>query len=222
MAKNEEKLTRIFNLSENDLPGKISFGLHNLILEGVLCPIDTVLNRISARWWGIQLGNKTKFYGKTHFVRVPRSVIRIGESCRFRSTLKSNLIGLNHPCLISTQGYGAKILIGNKCGFSGTAIAARELIEIGDNTLCGANVTITDFDWHQVNPKLRQSNKDGAIGIPIRIGQNVWIGMNSIVLKGVKIGDNSVIAAGSVVTHSIPCNSLAAGVPAKVIERLDK
>ncbi len=96
----------------------------------------------------------------------------------------------------------------------GVNICATLNICIGNHTKIGDQTYIYDSDFHQVSPDvpIRQA--------PVSIGSNVWIGANSMVLAGASIGDNSVIAAGSVVTGSIPANCLAAGSPAKVIRLL--
>lgn len=91
-------------------------------------------------------------------------------------------------------------------------------IEIGDNTLIGVNVQLIDADFHSLDPQKRTSGEYEKK--PIVIGKNVWIGNNVIVLKGVQVGDNSIIAANSVVVKSIPENSIAAGNPAKVVKEL--
>ena len=142
--------------------------------------------------------------------RVPFSSIRIGKNNRFRSDESSNLIGVNHKCIISTHTKGAIIQIGDNCGFSGVTIGASEKIIIGNHVLCGANSVITDFDWH---PKRYSSGSK-----PVIIHDNVWIGLNTVVLKGVEIGQNSIIGPNSVVVKSIPANVIAAGNPCKVIK----
>lgn len=90
-------------------------------------------------------------------------------------------------------------------------------IYVGDNTLFGPNVTLTTTG-HPVQPQLRkelyQFSKE------IHIGNNVWIGANVVVLPGVTIGDNSVIGAGSIVTHDIPANVVALGTPCKPVREI--
>jgi maltose O-acetyltransferase len=80
-------------------------------------------------------------------------------------------------------------------------------------------VAIVDADFHEINPATRD-NSAGEVR-PVTIGNNVWIGSRVMVLKGASIGDNSVIAAMSVVTSAIPANCVAAGIPAKVIRHLE-
>lgn len=91
-------------------------------------------------------------------------------------------------------------------------------ISIGDNCLIGSNVSISDSDFHDLNPATRWGGV--AKKAPVKIGNNVFIGSDVTILKGVTIGDNSVIGNGSIVTKSIPENVVAAGVPAKIIRKL--
>lgn len=91
-------------------------------------------------------------------------------------------------------------------------------ITIKKNSLIGLNVQLIDADFHSLNPNKRRDKTYSKK--PILIDENSWIGNNVTVLKGVHIGMNSVIAANSVVTKSIPPNCLAAGNPAKVIKSI--
>jgi acetyltransferase-like isoleucine patch superfamily enzyme len=113
----------------------------------------------------------------------------------------------------------AELRIGNETGFSGVSIGCAEKITIGNDCLIGANVLITDSDWHPVNPTMRKKSEPIKTK-PVKIGNNVFIGVNSIVLKGSEIGNNSVIGAGSVVSGIIPPDVIAAGNPCKVIKTL--
>lgn len=162
----------------------------------------------------IRIGKGCKFHGLMKFHRYNYSIIRIGSCCTFRSSYSSNLLGLNHPCIIATHSSEAVINIGNNCGFSGSVIGAFKNITIGNNVRCGANTTITDSDWH------RDDQRSGEPKSVI-IEDNVWLGLNVIVLKGVTIGKNTVIGAGSVITKNIPPNVIAAGNPCKVIRPLN-
>ena len=169
-----------------------------------------------ARLWGIEVGSRCRFLGAAYFRRMPGSAIRIGNRCRFRSAARwTSQVGITRPCCIQTLRQFGNVVVGDDCGFSGTVIAAAESIVLGQNVLCGANVTITDTDWHFVDPGDRQ--KPFAPAAPVVIENNVWLGMNVVVLKGVTIGENSVIAPLSVVTRSIPAGVLAGGQPAAVL-----
>lgn len=172
------------------------------------------LNYIRAYFWEIKIGSGVKFYGRIHFRKQKNSQIMIGNNCTFRSSEASNWIGIDRPCMISTQEENNAIIkIGNNCGFSGTVIGAFVSITLGNNVRCGANTLITDSDWHLDDPRVGKPK-------PIFINDNVWLGVNSVVLKGVTIGKNSVIGANSVVVSDIPDNVIAAGNPCKVIRKL--
>lgn len=106
---------------------------------------------------------------------------------------------------------GATLETGSGFINNGARIAAYESITIGKNVAISENVTIRDSDNHQIIG----SNKQ--ISAPIRIGNKVWIGVNATILKGVNIGEGAIIAANSLVNKDVPPQSLAGGVPAKVI-----
>lgn len=89
-------------------------------------------------------------------------------------------------------------------------------ITIGDNVLIGHNVVLATLN-HNLDPEKRA----GMYPSPISIGNNVWIGSNSTILPGVTIGENSVVAAGAVVTKDVPENTVVGGVPAKIIKTID-
>lgn len=105
----------------------------------------------------IHLGKECRFYGVPIFRRAPLSRIDIGDQCVFRSDFISNLVGVNRKCIIATHRENAKISIGDNSGFSGTVIGAAGCIQIGSNVQSGANVLITDFDWHNIHPNFRGS-----------------------------------------------------------------
>lgn len=90
-------------------------------------------------------------------------------------------------------------------------------IYIGDHVMIGPNVTIATAG-HPIDPELRRDI--AQFNIPVQIGNNVWIGANSVVLPGVTIGENSVIGAGSVVTKDIPANVVAVGNPCRVLREI--
>ena len=170
-------------------------------------------NILYALWWGVKLGSNAKFSGKCYFKKYPKSIIKIGNNCEFLSKPNSNLIGINRHCMLSTLTEKANIEIGNNCGLSGTVIGAFDSIKIGNNVRCGANTLITDSDWHPDDPRVGSAKA-------VVIGNNVWLGINVVVLKGVEIGENTVIGANSLVTKNIPANVIAAGSPCKEITKL--
>ena len=117
-------------------------------------------------------------------------------------------------CPSSKIDFGSNIWVNNNCSF----ISEGEGIYIGDNTLIGTNCEFFDSDFHDLDPEKRLGGviKTGKI----HVGKNVFIGSNVTVLKGVSIGENTVISNGSIVTRDIPSNVVAAGIPAKVIRPL--
>lgn len=186
----------------------------NCVSKNISIKIWTIYNRMTALWWHVRLGHNVRFQGKTFFRIQPGASIDIGDNCLFQSNHASNLIGVYSPCMISTISRTAKITIGNNCGFSGTIIGSAINIQLGNNVRCGANTLITDSDWHSDDVRTGEDS-------PVVIGDNVWLGYGVKVLKGVHIGNNSVIGAGSIVTKDIPSNVIAAGNPCKVIRNIE-
>ena len=135
--------------------------------------------------------------------------IRIGDRVRFDAKVQPIEIGCDDD---------ASLTIGDNTYINyGTSIAAAERVTIGKDCLIGTYVMIVDNDFHRLEPDRRLEPPDPA---PTNIGDNVWIGGHSLVLKGVTIGENSVIAAGSVVTRDVPANVVYGGNPAKHLRDL--
>ena len=121
-------------------------------------------------------------------------------------------IGLTQPfyCDYGTHIYIGKNFIAN---YNCTILDVGR-VDIGDNVLFAPNVSIYTAG-HPVHPETRNTGYE--YGIPVKIGNNVWVGGNTVITPGVTIGDNVVIGAGSVVTKDIPANVVAAGNPCRVI-----
>ena len=134
-------------------------------------------------------------------------------------SLNSYPSGLPFATCLRTNLKKSVINIGNHCVLNGTMIQCRERVEIRDYCMFGPGVRIVDNDSHRVSIDIEERRKSPSSS-PIIIHKNVWVGMNSIILKGVEIGENSIVAAGSVVTKSVPENTLVAGNPAKIIKEL--
>lgn len=188
------------------------------IKEFIFNKVTTLIGRCYCLWWRVTLGSNCYFFGIPLLRKHPSCEITIGNSCIFRSAERTNTIGINHKCFISAKRQ-AKIIIGKNCGFSSTTIAATKNISIGSQVLCGANVTITDSDRHPLEYLERRDGKD-AQSRPVVIEDDVWLGMNVVVLKGVTIGKATVVATNSVVVKDLPSGVLAGGIPAKVIRKL--
>jgi len=140
--------------------------------------------------------------------------VTIGKKCSFGYKLG----GRNKYGVIEFQARAdnANIIIGDNIATNNNVfICSHNRITIGDRTLIGENVTIMDFEAHGLLPDHRR--KVGAIGEVI-IGQNVWIGNNVTILKDTNIGENTIIAAGAVVSGSFPSNVIIGGIPAKIIK----
>lgn len=190
------------------------FNKINFIRFNIINYIISVIEGIYLKLIGVELGKNCSFRGWTSFYLEKDSRIKINENCRFNSRTTSNRIGINHKCMISTLRQGALIQIGSGSGFSGVSIGSFEKIIIGNNVKVGANVLITDSDWHLDDPRVSGPK-------PVFIGDNVWLGYGVIVMKGVTIGENSIIGINSVVTKNIPSNVIAAGNPCKVIKKIN-
>ncbi len=190
------------------------------------CALDrffsTAVFRLKCCWHGIDLGPHARVWGKVCFNRFPGSKISIGPGVRIVSRPYRYALNCFPQSKLSTFLPSARILIGDNVGFNAASITARsKTIQIGDGTIIGANSHIMDTDWHPLWPPDKRNTYPGdEQDEGVEIGRNVFIGINVLILKGVTIGDNSVIGAGSVVSRPVPANSLAAGVPAKVIRKL--
>lgn len=124
------------------------------------------------------------------------------------------------------QSFSPEITIGNNVSMmENCQVSCCNKISIGDGVLFGANVFVTD-NFHGDNSIQQLSTPPIDRPLDVRgevaIGNNVWVGRNVCIMSGVHIGDGAVIGANAVVTHDIPAYSVAAGVPAKVIKRVEK
>ncbi len=181
--------------------------------------INSILPRMWLKCNRVRYGKKLVLGGWPMIFRFPSAEISIGDECKINSNFLSNLIGLYQRTIIVARGTG-KIIIGNRVGISGTTLYARERIEIGDNSIIGANCKIFDNDFHSLDTEERINDVfDNLMTKPVKIGKNVFVGCNSILLKGTEIGDNCIIGAGSVVHGIFEDNCVIAGNPARVIKK---
>ena len=128
-------------------------------------------------------------------------------------------LGVNHAIIIRALKSGALLSIGSRVRMSGVTICAATKIVIGDRCVIGANATIVDTDFHSMDPSVRSSIEDfaDAASRPVIIGNDVFVGGNSIILKGVTIGSGAVTGSNSVVTKNVPTGIIVAGNPAKPV-----
>jgi acetyltransferase-like isoleucine patch superfamily enzyme len=128
-------------------------------------------------------------------------------------------------------GENGRCTVGDFTLLNGALIMAEEKIDIGSYCLISWGVGIADSDFHPLEPAQRLIDAQALAPFfkdrpprprlttaPVKICDNVWIGMNAVILKGVTIGQNSVVAAGAVVTKSVPANTVVAGNPAAVVK----
>lgn len=170
--------------------------------------------------FGIEIGKNVRAHGSVGLLRWPGGVIKIGDDVSIISSWRrSTAAALAFPTRLRVFGPGARIEIGKGCELNGVSITARSCpILIGCNCLVAPNCIITDSDFHAHWPAEARKNLPGyELDMGVTIGDNVWIGMRTIILKGVNIGKGAIIGAGSVVTRNIPANATACGVPAKII-----
>ncbi len=169
---------------------------------------------------GIAWGQGWRLHGAPILQKHRQSFMRFGPGLSLRSTVSSNPLGPNHAVFLCTWLKGACLEIGENFAMTGGSICAQERITIGSRVAVGANCTIVDTDFHPLDPARRLINPNEGSSAPVVLEDDVFIGMNCLILKGVTIGCGSVIGAGSIVTRSIPPGVIAAGNPAKVLRAL--
>jgi acetyltransferase-like isoleucine patch superfamily enzyme len=189
--------------------------------------IDSNLIKLFYKWkFGrhIYFEDGVTFYGHPHIVCVPGAHISIGQNSVIVSDFRVNIAGINHPTILASVSERSKITIGKESGISGATLVAVNQIDIGDRVGLGVNVQIYDTDFHLEDPRERYNQKSikEAESEPVKIGNDVWIGANVMILKGVSIGDQSIVGAGSIVTRDIPPNCVYAGNPARYIRRIQQ
>jgi acetyltransferase-like isoleucine patch superfamily enzyme len=174
----------------------------------------------------VKRGNSFKIDKPFHFKGIPiisqvrGSNIQFGSNVHLVSRSRNTALGVNHECIIRALSTNANIEIGNNFRASGVTICCANKITIGNNVMVGGNSIITDTDFHSLNINERFTNDDVvfAKNSPVMIGNDVFIGMNVIILKGVTIGNNAVIASASVITKDVPPSTIVAGNPGKIIK----
>lgn len=132
---------------------------------------------------------------------------------------------------IALQRENAEVLVGRNTSFGASLIDCAARVEIGDDVLISWACVIADHDSHSLGWRarsvdignLREDREKVWAGVatkPVKIGNKCWIGMHSILLKGVEIGEGAVVAAGSVVTKSVPAWTIVGGNPARIIREI--
>lgn len=158
--------------------------------------------------YGLKIGNEMPFIMGNHLHIELGNNVNIAAGC-WASGIQ--------PGIVPTITVGNNVTVGYGCD-----ISISKSLEIGNDTMIGVSCSIADNDGHPIDAvgRLNHDPVDVKDIKPVKIGNNVWIGQQTIILKGVTIGDNSIVAAGSVITKSIPPNTIYGGSPAKFIRDL--
>lgn len=185
----------------------------------------TPLNKLMFRLNGIQYGKSLHVRGIVYyFQHSDKSKMVVGNNVHINSSPKANPIGSGDRMYVQMVDAG-KLIIGNNCGISNCAFTCASKIELEDNVLLGSGCRLYDTDFHALEYSERiKGNYPGAPikTAPIHIGEGVFVGAGSFILKGVTIGAHSIIGAGSVVTRSIPAGEVWGGNPARFIRKVEE
>lgn len=181
---------------------------------------------LQKRYEKVFLQGNINILGKLPHFKIPKNgKIEFGHNVVLNSDFSKSNTALTFRCKFVT-GYDGKISVGENTMFNGVCVVAYDEVVIGRNCQFASSTMIADTNFHPVDAHERELQVTGkpfsfssVKNAKIIIGNNVWVGWNCTILKGVEIGDNTIVAAGSVVTSGIyPENSILAGNPAKVVK----
>ena len=184
--------------------------------------------RFACSTWRVRLLfrlNGIRFGRGLRAVGVPAVNVSLGGRAEIgeRFTVRTGL----HDTEVGTVGgrirVGPKgvLRIGDRVGMSNATIVCEELVEIGDDVLLGGGVQVFDTNFHSTDATVRVSGQAARSDVrtaPVRIGSRVFVGANALIFKGVSIGDEAVVAAGSVVVCDVPAGETWGGNPARRIK----
>lgn len=186
--------------------------------------------RVEADWWAEPIPPNVR-YGAGFYCETAQ-IFRFLRNRQEDAVRLGDYVSCYSGCSFAIGAKG-RCTVGNFTLMNGALIMAEELIEIGSYCLISWNVGIADSDFHPLDPAERRRDalalapyykdrppRPAIRTAPVRIADNVWIGMNAVILKGVTIGENAVVAAGSVVSKSVAANTVVAGNPAVVVKQL--
>ena len=177
--------------------------------------------RLQFAWHGVAWGRDWRIFGRPILQRHRGSQINVGDGLSLRSWPRSNPLAPTAPVVLSTRRADAELTIGDDCGFTGTTLVAADRVVIGDRVLVGGNASIVDFDFHPLTPEARAENINAGSAAPIVIEDDVLVGVDALILKGVTVGEGAVVGAGSVVTQDVSPRTVVAGNPATVVRTLE-
>lgn len=185
------------------------------------CTVTTLLTKLFFTLNGIQYKKGLHSSGIPILHLSLHAQCQIGEYFTLGNWLRNNASGLNAHCKIEVRNKGI-LQIGSHTGMTATTIVCYNHIIIEDYVKIGVGTHIYDTNFHNINPinRLTGDSITTVRTAPIHIKKNVFIGAFCIILKGVIIGENSVIAAGSVVVNNIPPNEIWGGNPARFIKKV--
>lgn len=171
---------------------------------------------------GVEVGQRGQTSGRIQVFRALNSSIQIGDNVVLTASTRQNMLEARGPVILRTIFAASSIRIGSDTGMTSATISAARQVCIGDRVLIGAGVLITDSDHHVIDPPVGTHRRYAGMPEPrdrdrIFIGNDVFVGARSVILKGVKIGEGSVIGAGSIVSRDVPEWSVAAGNPCIVV-----
>jgi acetyltransferase-like isoleucine patch superfamily enzyme len=186
--------------------------------------------RVAEDWWPHPIPQQVQ-YG-TGFYCETAQIFRRIRNLRERCVIFGDHVSCYTGCSFAI-GENGTCTVGDFTLLNGAIIMAEERVQIGSHCLISWNVGIADSDFHPLEPAQRLIDAQALAPFfadrpprppvktaPVVICDNVWIGMNAVLLKGVTVGENSVIAAGAVVTKPVPPNVVVAGNPAVVVREL--
>lgn len=182
---------------------------------------ESILNRLLFKRFGVEvLGDTKGFEGILTIRSSKRNSITIGKNVQIRSGKAYNIIGGDTRLILRTIDDG-QIRIGNGVGISNSAVVSANSITIEDDVFIGGSCAIYDTDFHssEYDQRINQGDKN-IKSAPVIIKKGAFIGSRCIILKGVTVGEESIIGAGSVVTKDIPDGEIWAGNPARFIKHL--
>ncbi len=171
-------------------------------------------------WYRIKFTLQFKKFSAGRFFRVYGPLVVSGPG---RVKLGNNCLIISNaikPVCIRTLSREAVVTLGDSSGLNGTSIQAVDRVEIGDLSNI-ADAYITDTSSHSLARGRRTESLDDVRSRPVSIGKNVWVSVQTVILDGVTIGDDSVVGACTLVKENVPEGVFVAGNPMKVIKSVD-
>ena len=176
--------------------------------------ITTIYAKFLFKLMGVNYGRNLVVRGWIRLKNMGNIVI--GDNCTIES--RENNVGFNTYTMIRV-GRNADLIIGDNVGIANTHIHCYKSITIMDNAGLGGGCELMDTNFHELYYQDRKDKKGNIIKCPIIIGRGVFVGSSCIILKGVTIGDYSIIGSGSVVTKNIGGGEVWGGNPANMIRK---